>query len=132
VPAAGEATVQEVGERVRAALESSDLVAYRDLLDPEVRWGAPEDPEPSCQNRDQVLAWYRRGREAGIRGEVTEVVAGTGKLLVGLRVSGSPAALDRGGSTDRWQVLTVAGGRVVDIRAYDDRSDAAAAAGVDG
>ena len=30
--------------RVRSALESGDLDAIKDLLDPGVRWGAPRDP----------------------------------------------------------------------------------------
>ncbi len=114
-----------IAERVRAALESGDLTAYAELLDPEVRWGAPDDPNPSCQNRRQVLAWYERGQEAGVRARVTEVVAHGDKILVGLTVTGRAAA-DADVAVDRWQVLTVADGRVVDIRAFDDRADAAA------
>jgi len=49
----------ELAERVRLALESGDLDAIRDLLDPSARWGAPEGPhEADCQNRDQVVAWW--------------------------------------------------------------------------
>jgi hypothetical protein len=40
--ATGEAA--ELTERVRLALESSDLDAIRDLLDPGARWGAAEGP----------------------------------------------------------------------------------------
>ena len=47
----------ELTERVRLALESGDLNAITDLLDPAARWGAPDGPyEADCQNRDQVLA----------------------------------------------------------------------------
>jgi ketosteroid isomerase-like protein len=113
-----------IAARVRAALESGDVTAYAELLDPEVRWGAPDDPNPSCQNRRQVLAWYERGHDAGVRARVTEVVAHGDKILVGLTVTGRAAEAD--GTVDRWQVLTVANGRVVDIRAFDDRADAAA------
>jgi hypothetical protein len=39
-------------ERVRLALESGDLDAIRDLLDPGARWGAPEGPhDADCQNQ---------------------------------------------------------------------------------
>lgn len=99
-----------------------------------MRWGAPDDGSPACQNRAQVLAWYERGRTAGVRVEVSETVVAGDRILVGLRVTGrgeSPAqAAGSGGETGRWQVLTVRGGRVVDIVGYDERSQAAARAGL--
>jgi SnoaL-like protein len=50
-------------ERVTLALESGDLDAIKDLLDPGARWGAPEGPhEADCQNRDQVVAWWASAR----------------------------------------------------------------------
>ena len=54
-------------ERVRFALESGDLDAIRDLLDPGARWGAPEGPsDADCHNRDQVIAWWDSARAAGV------------------------------------------------------------------
>lgn len=118
-------------ERVRLALESGDLDAIRDLLDPGARWGAPEGPnDADCQNRDQVVAWWSRARAAGACAAVTEVTAGAGALLVGLEVTGTPASREAGGAVQRWQVLTLQGGRVADIRGFDDRAAAAARAGV--
>jgi hypothetical protein len=61
---------------------------------------------------------------------VTEVVVAAGALLVGLRVVGNEEAAERGGVTHRWQVLTVTGGRIVDIRGFDDRRAAAQQAGL--
>jgi hypothetical protein len=61
---------------------------------------------------------------------VTEVTAGAGTLLVGLEVTGTPAAREAGGKAQRWQVLTLRGGRIVDIRGFDDRTAAADRAGV--
>ena len=117
--------------RVRSALESGDLDAIRDLLAPSARWGAPEGPgDGDCRDRDEVIAWWAGARAAGARATVTEVVAGTGKLLVGLDVSGTDAARDAGGSVRRWQVLTVDRNRVTDIRGFEDRAEAAARAGV--
>ena len=121
----------ELTERVRFALESGDLDAIRDLLDPSARWGAPEGPhEADCQNRDQVVAWWASARAAGARAVVTEVTTGAGTFLVGLEVTGTPAAREAGGAVERWQVLTLRGDRIVDIRGYDDRAAAAARAGV--
>jgi hypothetical protein len=125
----GERTPEVIARQVKAALEAADVSAFSDLLDPHVRWGAPDDPVPPCQTRDQVLTWYQRGRDDGVRASVTEVVVGDDKLLVGLRVVGR-AAEDE--PVDRWQVLTLGGGLVVDIRGFDDRGEAAARAGVPG
>ena len=127
--ATGEPT--RLTERVTLALESGDLDAIRDLLDPGARWGAPEGPhEADCQNRDQVIAWWASARAAGARAVVTEVTAGAGALLVGLEVTGIPAADEAGGAVERWQVLTLRGDRIADIRGFDDRAVAAARAGV--
>lgn len=118
-------------ERVRFALESGDLDAIRGLLDPGARWGAPEGPgDADCRDRDQVIAWWSSVRAAGARAVVTEVTAGAGTLLVGLEVTGTPAAREAAGAVERWQVLTVRGGRIADIRGFDDRKAAAARAGV--
>jgi ketosteroid isomerase-like protein len=128
------AGMAELAELVRAAIESPDLAAYGDLLDPDVRWGAPDDPTPSCRNRGQVLAWYARGREAGVRAPDPVVTVAGDKLLVGLTVTagveGGAVGAVEGGAVERWQVLTLSGGRIADIRAYDDRDEAAARAGV--
>ncbi len=120
----------ELAGRVRAALESADLSAIADLLDPEVRWGAPNDPSPACQNRDQVLNWYRRGAEAGTRARVTEIVVKGDRIVVGLAVVDTNSAAEHGGEMERWQVLTVRAGLVVDIVGYDDRPEALARARV--
>lgn len=119
---------ERLAQQVRIALEAADLAAFSDLLDPDVSWGPPGDPSPSCQNRDQVLSWYRRGRQAGVRARVSEIAVLRDRILVGLMVTGSQAA-EMGGEAERWQVLTVRGGRVVGIVGFDDRSEAAAQAG---
>lgn len=117
--------------RVRAALESGDLDDIRDLLVPDARWGAPEGPgDADCRNREQVIAWWARARAGGARAVVTEVTAGTGTLLIGLEVIGTPDAHEAGGAVERWQVLTIRGERIADIRGFDDRTAAAARAGV--
>jgi hypothetical protein len=117
--------------QVRHALESGDLDAIRDLLDPGARWGAPEGPHDSdCRNRDQILAWWGRARAAGARAMVTELTAGPGTLLVGLEVIRPPVAGEEAGTQERWQVLTVHGDRITDIRGYGDRAAAADRAGL--
>jgi hypothetical protein len=111
-------------DHVRAALESPDPTQFQSLLHPEARWGAPGDPTPGCQSRDEVLAWYRQAREAGVRARVTGADVHGDKILLALRVTrpGVP------GAVDRWQVLTIRDGQVADIRAFDRHADAEAMA----
>lgn len=121
--------IEEIARRVGAALQAADLTGYKELLDPNVTWGAPDDANPGCHNRDQVLTWYRRGRAAGVEAVVTETLVHGERILVGLSVVGIRTAEDRateepGGSTDRWQVLTVRAGLVNDIRGFEDRTQA--------
>jgi ketosteroid isomerase-like protein len=121
---------RNIAERVRTALESGDLDAIGELLDPDVRWGPPDDPDGGCVNRDQVLDFWRLSRDAGARAAVTEVVEGADTLLVGLQVTGLAPTEDRGSETVRWQVLTLANGLVTDIRGFDNRESAATRAGL--
>jgi ketosteroid isomerase-like protein len=123
-------STEQLAALVGEALAAADLDAYAGLLHPDVRWGAPGDPSPSCQNRNQVLAWYKGGREAGTRARVTETAVAGDRILVGLRVSRADSDSDTSGEVDRWQVLTTRDGLVADIRGYDDRDEAAAAAGL--
>ena len=64
---------EAIAGHVRAALEAGDLGSFGHLLSPDVTWGAPGDPKPTCRNREQVMAWYRRGWEDGTRARVVEV-----------------------------------------------------------
>jgi ketosteroid isomerase-like protein len=112
------------------ALAAADLDAYADLLHPQVRWGAPGDPSPPCQNRAQVLAWYRAGRAAGTTARLTETVVAGDRILIGLRVSRTEADAGASDESDRWQVLTIRDGLVADIRGFDNREEAAATAGL--
>jgi hypothetical protein len=116
--------MDRLARRVRAALETSDVTTFAALLDPKVTWGAPGAHAPSCQNRDQVLSWYRRGQESGVSASVSEVAVFGTHLLVTMRVRGTDSSRERGGSALRWQVLTVRGGLVVDIVGFDDKADA--------
>jgi ketosteroid isomerase-like protein len=116
--------------QVRRALEAADLDAYARLLDRGVRWGPPGDPVPPCRSRAQVLTWYRRSHDAGARARVTETLVAGDKILVGLTVTG-PADADAGARVvNRWQVLTVRGGRITGIAGFAERDEAAIWAGV--
>jgi ketosteroid isomerase-like protein len=117
-------TMERLARRVRIALEAQDLVTFNELLDPGVTWGAPGARNPSCKNRQQVIAWYQRGRESGGQAQVNDVSVVGDRLIVGLTVRRTDAANQRGGAALRWQVLTVRDGLVVEIVGFDDRIEA--------
>ena len=128
--AGGSVMNDPIGDRIRAALESADLTAIAALLDADVTWGAPGDEAPACRNRREVLVWYQRGRDAGVRAHVTEAVVLGDRVLVGLLVTGRSGPDEAGGEEPHWQVLSLAGDHVIDIRGFDDREEAAARAGI--
>src|SRR5580692_198341 len=117
-------TMDQVAGQVREALASESLSAFTALLDPDVTWGAPGARNPSCKNRNQVVAWYQRGRDAGVRGSVFDVEVIGDRLLVSMTVRGTENAQERGGAALRYQVLTVRNDRIVDICGFDDRTEA--------
>jgi hypothetical protein len=104
-----------IAEDVRRSLETSDLNTFGALLSPHVRWGPPGAAKPPCRKRDQVLAWYAKGRRQGRRATVGEVEVHGDALLVGL-------LLDDG--HERWQVLRVGPEGITDIRGFEDRLSA--------
>jgi hypothetical protein len=117
--------MERLAGQVQAALQTADLTGYRELLDPNVTWGAPGDVNPACRNRDQVLAWYRRGRAKGVRADVFETMVLDDKILVGLSIlDDQSSSSESGGETHRWQILTVKDGLVADIRGFEERDTA--------
>src|SRR5580692_7702317 len=116
--------MDEIAVLVRNALAAEDLSAFTELLDPAVTWGAPGSRNPSCKNRNQVLAWYQRGRDAGVQGSAYDVEVLGDRLLVSMSVRGTEGARERGGAALRFQVLTVRSGKVVDIVGFDDKTEA--------
>jgi hypothetical protein len=116
----------ELAEQVKRALVAGDASAFADLLDPAVTWGAPGARNPTCKNRNQVLSWYQRARESGVQGSAFDVQVIGDRLLVSLSVRGTDGARERGGTALRFQVLTVCGGRIIDIVGFDDKAEALA------
>jgi SnoaL-like domain len=123
-----DASMEAIAARIQTALGAADLSGFADLLHPDVRWGPPDDPNPGCTNRKQVLTWYRRGFNAGVRAEVVECQAFDCRILIGTRIWGSDEHFAAEG-VERWQVFTVNGGQIVEITGFDDRSEALARSG---
>ena len=93
-------TMVHLASQVRVAMAAEDLQAFADLLDSDITWGAP-GANPGCKSRNQVLAWYQRGREGGVRGSVFDVEIIGDRLLVSMTVSGTESAQERGGTALR-------------------------------
>jgi ketosteroid isomerase-like protein len=117
-------SMEEMAVLVRRAMVAENMPAFAELLDPDVTWGAPGARNPSCKSRNQVLDWYQRGRQAGVRGSVYDVEIVDDRLLVSMSVSATENARERGGAALRFQLLTVRGGKIVDIVGFDDRAEA--------
>ena len=120
----------EIAPPLAAALGAGDIDALAELCAPDLCWGPPDDPQSGCHRRDEALAWYRAARDRGMRAEVTEVSVGTSALLVGLRVFDVAAGQRPADGAARFHVMTVRAGLIADIRGFDDRSEAAARAGI--
>jgi ketosteroid isomerase-like protein len=112
--------------RLRDALESQDVDGLSALLAADVTWGAPGDPNPACRNRHQVVQWYQRGFDRGVRARVVEILSVGDSVLVGLIVTGNSVDHDVGQHVERWQVLAITDGLVSDIRGFEDRPSALA------
>lgn len=95
-------SLDELARRLRAAMDAADVEALGELLDPKVTWGPPDDEVSGCHNRGEDMAWWQRSAGQGMSARVTEVVISADKLLIGLKVAGTPGAADHGGEADRW------------------------------
>jgi ketosteroid isomerase-like protein len=116
--------MESLAAHVRYAMEAADLDEMRELLAPNARWGAPEQDVPTCRNATEILSWYERARDNGVRAEITEIAVVGTTILVGLKILANPPTKAK--VNTRWQVLSVADGRVTEIRGYERRAEAMA------
>ena len=114
-------------DSIRAALDSGGLDHVAALLAPDVTWGAPGSRNPPCKSDRDVLKWYQRGFDHGVRGRLVEVSPFGDNVLVAMMVSRG-SATGNGDEVERWQVLALYEGLVTDIRGFQDRASAVAAA----
>jgi hypothetical protein len=102
---------------VSTALDKRDLTMLEPILADDVRYA-------SCVGKSQVIEWMQGALARGVDVAVSEVVADADRVVLGLDV--------RQPGTDEarsfYQVLFVSDGKVVEVGAYDERTDALAAA----
>ena len=93
-----------------------------------MQWGDVGHPR-TCRNRAQVLRTFANVMGEGGDGDVTEMAEGTEGILCGLSVHW-PQGVRRGRRSSLFHVYLVRDGKIAEIRPFDDRPPAAAAAGV--
>jgi ketosteroid isomerase-like protein len=122
--------LDSLAARLHSALATRDLDAVAAMLDENVRWGGQEDAPETCHSRADVMSRLARQRAAGLETTVLEVVPGKEAILVGLSLK-RPLPGGYGREHTVHQVLKVRDQRVVDIRGFSSRLEAAAHAGID-
>jgi hypothetical protein len=114
-------TNHDVAERLVAALQSQDPQLLWPLLGPDVRWGGAQETEQTCHDCGDVLAWYRRLRDAGVRALVTETLVCEQAVMLTMALTGRESGPAGPRQEVVHQVFRLEAGLVVDIRGYPQR-----------
>jgi ankyrin repeat protein len=113
----GTGVLAEVARHLETAYRDSDLELLASLLHPDVRWAG-------CHNKTQVLDWYRGFEAEGTVAAVNSVEVDRDAVVLGLSLSRRAVGAHPAPPRELFQVFTVDGGEIVDIRAYPDRAGA--------
>lgn len=111
----------ELVMKLNSLYGSSDFDELEGFLDPDVYWGAPDDHEQGCHNRQQVIDRWRHAKGAGVSAQVTEIEINGDKILIGIDVTGREGSAY---TESRWQVLTVKESMIIEIIGFDNREEA--------
>lgn len=117
---AGSGVMAEVARHLEAAFQHRDLDVLTSLLHPQVSWTGV------CRNSEQVLDWYRGLLADGTMATVHSVEVGRDAVLLGLSVALQAEGARPAPPQQLYQVFTVDGAQIIDIRAYPDRAAAVA------
>jgi ankyrin repeat protein len=112
----GTGVMGDIARHLEAAYRSLDLELLGSLLHPDVRWSG------ECSTSAQVLDWYRRLLADGTRATVESVEVDRDGVLLGLSVAREAEGARPAPPQRLYQVFTVEGAQVVEIRSYPDRA----------
>jgi ankyrin repeat protein len=107
----GTGVMADIARHLEAACRDTDLELLASLLHPQVRWA-------TCGTRDEVLGWYRRLAAAGTTASVQSVEVDGDSVVLGLSAAWAAEGARPGPPELVYQVFTVAGAEIVQIRGY--------------
>ena len=116
--AVGTGVMAEIARHLEAACRDLDLDLLGSLLHPQVQWTGV------CRNSAQVLDWYRGVLADGTVPTVQSVEVDRDAVVLGLALARQAEAARPAPPQQLYQVFTVDGAQIVDIRGYPDRHSA--------
>jgi len=116
--AAGTGMMADIARHLEAAYRDFDLDLLGSLLHPQVHWTG------LCNNRAQVLDWYRGLLADGTLPAVQSVEVDRDAVVVRLTLTRQAEGARPVPPQQAYQVFTVDAGQIVDIRGYPDRRGA--------
>jgi len=114
----GTGVMAEIARQLETASRDLDLDLLGSLLHPEVRWTG------LCNDRAQVLDWYRTVLAEGIVASVRSVEVDRDAVVLGLTVGRAAQGARPARPEPLYQVFTVRDAQIVEIRGYPDRDSA--------
>ncbi|HVC74886.1 MAG TPA: ankyrin repeat domain-containing protein [Candidatus Micrarchaeaceae archaeon] len=121
-PSLGTGVMADVAQHLETAYRDLDLDLLASLLHPLVRWTG------LCEDRTQVLDWYRGLQAGGTVATVEGVEVDRDAVLLSLSVARQAEGACSAPPERLYQVFMVEDEQVVQIRGYPDRSSALARA----
>jgi ankyrin repeat protein len=116
----GTGVMADIARHLEAAYRDRDLDLLASLLHPQVSWTG------ICRNSQQVLDWYRGLLADGTLATVQSVEVDRDAVVLGLSVALQAEGARPAPPQQLYQVFTVDGAQITDIRAYPDRASAVA------
>jgi ankyrin repeat protein len=108
----------DIARHLEAAYRDRDLGLLESLLHPQVQWTG------LCRNREQVLDWYRGLIADGNVADINSVEIDGDAVVLGLAVARKAEGARPAPPQRLYQVFTVDGTQIIDIRGYPDRHSA--------
>jgi ankyrin repeat protein len=115
----GTGVMADIARHLEVACRDLDLEVLASLLHPQVRWAM-------CGSRDEVLDWYRGLITAGTTATVHSVEVDGDSVVLGITAAWGAEGARPAPPERVYQVFTVAGAEIVQIRGYPDRASALA------
>ncbi|HEX6537719.1 MAG TPA: hypothetical protein VF155_00880 [Candidatus Dormibacteraeota bacterium] len=114
----GTGVLADIARQLDTAYRERDFELLASLFHPDVRWTGV------CNNRAQVLEWYRGLVADDTIASVESVEVDRNAVVLGLAVSRRAEGARPAPGQHLYQVFTVDGAEIVDIRGYADRQSA--------